>query len=87
MVQPRLHFTSPPALQPGRVNPDIQVKWVTFTLGHAGSLGQAQKSGFIILSNIAVTNNTSDCLLKSIDLISVIYSSEMFSQAVNLRLC
>ena len=25
-----------PALQPGRVNPDIQIKWVTFSPGHAG---------------------------------------------------
>ena len=24
------------ALQPGRVNPDIRVKWVTFSPGHAG---------------------------------------------------
>ena len=45
-------------LQPGWVNLDIWDKWVTF------SLGQAQKSGFIILSNIAVTNNTSDCSIR-----------------------
>ena len=52
------------ALQPGRVNPDIRVKWVTFSPGHAGHLVKLKNSGFIILSNITVTNNTSDCFIR-----------------------
>ena len=52
------------ALQPGWVNPDIRVKWVTFSPGHVGHRVKLKQSGFIILSNIAVTNNTSDCSIR-----------------------
>ena len=55
------------ALQPGRVNPDIRVKWVTFSPGHAGTWVKLKKSGFIILSNIAVTIILLTVLLESID--------------------
>ena len=44
-------------LKPGRV------KWVTFSELFWSS-GQAQKSRFVILSNIAVTNNTNDCSIR-----------------------
>ena len=33
------------ALQPGRVNPHIRVKWVTFSPGHVGRLVNLKKSG------------------------------------------
>ena len=49
------------ALQPDWVNPDIRVKWVTFSPGCRVKL---KNSGFIILSNIAVINNTSDCSIR-----------------------
>ena len=52
------------ALQLGRVNLDIRVKWVTFSPGHADPRAKLKKSGFITLSNIAVTNNTSDCSIR-----------------------
>ena len=55
------------ALQPGRVNPDIRVKWVSFSPGHAGTWVKLKKSGFIILSNIAVTIISVNVLLESID--------------------
>ena len=34
-----------PALQPGRVNPHIQVKWVTFSPSHVGRQVNLKKSG------------------------------------------
>ena len=48
------------ALQPGRV------KWVTFSPGHEGTCVKLKKSGFIILSNIAVTMILVTVLLESI---------------------
>ena len=35
-----------------------------FFSGSCGSPGQAQITGFIILSNIAVTDNTNDCSIR-----------------------
>ena len=58
-----------------------------FFSGSCRSPGQAQKSGFIILSNITITNNTSDCSIRENQSNSVIYSSKVFSQVMNLRLC
>ena len=55
------------ALQPGRVNPDIRVKWVTFSPGHAGPRVKLKKSRFITHSNIAVTIISVTVLLESID--------------------
>ena len=60
----RKRMTSVTALQPGRVNPDIRVKWVTFSPGQVGPRVKLKKSGFIILSNIVVINNTSDCSIR-----------------------
>ena len=51
-------FVHVSVLQPGRV------KWVTFSPGHTGRRVKLKLSGFIILSNIAVTNNTSDCSIR-----------------------
>ena len=64
-------------LQLGRVNPDIRVKWVTFSPDHAGTWVKLKKSGFIILSNIAVTIILVTVLLESIDrfIINVLYST------------
>ena len=42
-------------LQPGQINLHIRIKWVTFSLGHAGHWVKFKN---IILSNIAVINNT-----------------------------
>ena len=50
----------------GWVNPDIRVKWVTFSQGHKGTWVKLKKSGFIILSNIVVTILLVTVLLESI---------------------
>ena len=54
--------TSRPSLDKHmHVNPHIRIKWVTFSPGCQVKLTNAE---FVILSNIAVTNNTDDCFIR-----------------------
>ena len=51
-------------VEPGQVNPHIQVRWITFPIGHSGRQVKLRGSGFVILSNKAVTSNPNECSIR-----------------------